>query len=80
MKRKLYDKNLSGIRLRWWWNACPREQGRLTFRGLAIAMCLAMVGMAVMPLAVGDMGIIWFAENVMKKKVSGGCSSFSEFL
>ncbi len=25
------------------------------FRGLAIAMCLAMMGMAVMPLAVGDL-------------------------
>ena len=32
------------------------------FRGLAIAMCLAMVGMAVMPVVVGDIGaVVWWA-------------------
>jgi len=30
------------------------------FRGLAIATILALVGMAVMPTAVGDMGLIYY--------------------
>ena len=30
------------------------------FRGLAIATILALVGMAVMPMAVGDMGLIYY--------------------
>ncbi len=45
---------------------------------LAVAMCLAMVGMAVMPaVKVGDIGygIIWYVENVMKKKVDGGAAA-----
>ncbi|WP_456327095.1 hypothetical protein [Archaeoglobus sp.] len=47
------------------------------FRGLAIATILALVGMAVMPLAVGDIGyaIIWYVENVMKKKVDGNAAA-----
>ena len=46
-----------------WWNAYPREQGRLTFRGLAIVMCLAMVGIALMPLAVGDIGAVVYGVH-----------------
>ena len=47
------------------------------FRGLALVMCFALVGLAVMPLAVGDIGnvIIWYVENVMKKKVDGGAAA-----
>jgi small-conductance mechanosensitive channel len=47
------------------------------FRGLTITTILALVGMAVIPLAVGDIGygIIWYVENVMKKKVDGGAAA-----
>ena len=37
----------------------------------AVLMVLAMIGLTVMPMAVGDIeqSIIWYVENVMKEKV-----------
>ena len=45
------------------------------FRGLAIAICLAMVGMAVMPLAVGDATAVYSYianRNLNPYAASGG--------
>ncbi len=33
------------------------------FRGLAIATILALVGMAVMPMAIGDIGLVYLANG-----------------
>jgi len=38
------------------------------FRGLAVAMILAMVGMAVMPMAVGDIGLVYYYYYNNQKK------------
>ena len=46
------------------------------FRGLAIAMCLAMVGMAVLPaVSVGD--VVWYVTNsdVMGAAALGGSAA-----